>query len=102
MPVLDPLWLLLADADPSGSAPEPSPVPFWLGLPEDFWPAIFGVIVLGLVTLALVVLGFKVFDWLTPRIDVQKELAEKQNVAVAIVVAAIILGVCYVMAHVVR
>ena len=50
----------------------------------------------------LAVLGFKVFDWITPRMDIQKELAEKQNVAVAVVCGAIILGVCYLVATVVR
>jgi putative membrane protein len=106
MRVSDPLWLLmiLADAstEPSAPAPDPAaPLPS-LGLPETFWPGLFGTLVFGIVGLALAVLGFKVFDWLTPRIDVQKELAEKQNVAVAVVVAAVILGVCYVVAHVVR
>jgi putative membrane protein len=52
--------------------------------------------------IVLAVLGFKVFDWITPRMDIQKELAEKHNVAVAIVCGAIILGVCYVVATVVR
>jgi putative membrane protein len=50
----------------------------------------------------LAVLGFKVFDWITPRMDIQRELSEKDNVAVAIVCGAIILGVCYMVATVVR
>ena len=50
----------------------------------------------------LAILGFKVFDWITPRIDIQRELAEKHNVAVAIVCAAIILGISYVVASVVQ
>ena len=56
----------------------------------------------GLVTIALIIVGFKLFDWLTPRIDIQRELTENKNVAVAIVTAAVILGVCYVTAHVVQ
>lgn len=98
MRIVDPLWLLtlLADASTEPSAPP------GLGLPETFIPGLFGTLVFGAVGIALAVLGFKVFDWLTPRIDVQKELAEKQNVAVAVVVAAVILGVCYIVAHVVR
>ena len=35
-----------------------------------------------------------------PRLDVQKELAEK-NTAVAIVIAALLLGIAYIAAHVV-
>src|SRR5947209_4242169 len=46
----------------------------------------------------LMALGFKVFDWITPKIDLQKELAERQNIAVAIVIAAVILGVAIVVA----
>jgi Domain of Unknown Function (DUF350) len=43
-----------------------------------------------------------VFDWLNPRIDIQRELSEKNNLAVAIVVAAIVLGICFVVANVVN
>ena len=49
--------------------------------------------IFGLVGILLMVIGFKIFDWITPKIDIQKELAEKHNLAVAIVIAAIILGV---------
>ena len=35
----------------------------------------------------------RVFDWATPKIDIQKELTEKQNVAVALVIGAVLLGV---------
>ena len=70
-------------------------------LPETFWPGFIGAVLYGVLGLLLAVLGFKVFDWATPRIDVEKELTEKQNIAVAIVCAAIILGVSYVVATVV-
>jgi putative membrane protein len=59
-------------------------------------------VIFGVVGIALAVLGFKVFDWITPRINVQHELTEKNNTAVAIVCAAIILGVCYIVASVVH
>ena len=68
---------------------------------EKFWLGIVSALAFGLVGIFLALLGFKVFDWITPRIDVEKELAEKRNVAVAIVCAAVILGICYVVAHVV-
>ncbi len=45
-------------------------------------------------------MGFKIFDWLCPKIDVERELAEKHNIAVAIVIAAVILGVSLVVAAV--
>jgi hypothetical protein len=36
---------------------------------------------------------YKTFDWILPRIDVQRELGEKQNIAVAIVAAAVIISI---------
>ena len=51
----------------------------------------------GVVGIGLTLLGYKVFDWIMPKIDVQKELAENRNVAVAIVAAAVILAVSFVV-----
>lgn len=73
-----------------------------LTLPETFWPGFIGTIVFGATGLVLAILGFKIFDWISPRIDVQHELTEKQNIAVAIVCAAIILGISYIVATVVH
>ena len=82
---------------------EPVPVE---ELDPHFWNRLLRGVILsltfGILGIILTVLGFKVFDWVTPRIDIQKELAEKNNVAVAIVVAAIILGICYVVATTVQ
>ena len=50
-------------------------------------------ILFGIVGIGLTLLGYKVFDWILPRIDVQKELGEKHNIAVAIVAAAVIVAV---------
>ena len=58
-------------------------------------------IVFGVISIALMVLGFKAFDWITPEMKVEKELAEKHNVAVAIVIAAVILGVSLIIARIV-
>ncbi len=69
---------------------------------DHFWPGFVGAVLYGILGLALVLLGFKLFDWITPKMDIQKELAEKHNVAVAIVVAAILLGVCILVASVVH
>jgi putative membrane protein len=52
----------------------------------------------GLLGIGLVVLGFKIFDWLTPKLDIQHELGEKHNVAVAVLCAAIILGISIIVA----
>jgi len=55
------------------------------------WSLIYGV--LGIV---LTIAGYKIFDWITP-IDVEKELSERQNIAVAIVCAAVIIGIALVI-----
>jgi len=68
---------------------------------ERFWMGIVSALIYGFIGIFLALLGFKVFDWITPKIDVETELAEKHNTAVAIVCAAVILGICYLVAHVV-
>jgi uncharacterized membrane protein YjfL (UPF0719 family) len=77
-----------------------------MGLPEGFWEHLWGgfigTLIFGLIGIVLAILGFKAFDWITPRIDIQRELAEKNNLAVAIVVAAIVLGVCHIVAVAVK
>jgi len=57
-------------------------------------------VVFGLIGLGLLLVGYFLFDLLARRLDVQQELA-KGNVAVAIVVGALLLSVAYIAAHVV-
>lgn len=59
--------------------------------------ALLSSVTFGLVGIALTLFGYKMFDWLAPKIDVQEELAQKGNIAVAIVAAAVILGVAMVV-----
>jgi uncharacterized membrane protein YjfL (UPF0719 family) len=54
-------------------------------------------LIYGLIGIVLTIAGYKIFDWITP-IDVEKELGEKQNIAVAIVAAAVIIGIALVVA----
>ncbi|HET6248105.1 MAG TPA: DUF350 domain-containing protein [Tepidisphaeraceae bacterium] len=58
-------------------------------------------IVFGLIGILLMVAGFKAFDWITPQLNIEKELSEKHNLAVAIVMAAAILGISYIVAKIV-
>ena len=64
------------------------------------WPGPLLAVIYGLIGIILLIVGYKLFDWVTPQIHVQKELYEK-NTAVAIVIAALLLGVAYIVAHVV-
>ena len=65
------------------------------------WPGVAASFLYGLVGIVLLLLGYWLFELITPRIDVQKELTDK-NVAVGLVVAALLLGIAYVAAHVVQ
>jgi putative membrane protein len=50
----------------------------------------------GVLGIALLALGFKVFEWITPKLNVEEELA-KGNVAVAVMIASVILGVAAIV-----
>ena len=65
------------------------------------WPGPLVAFVYGLVGILLLILGYKLFDLITPQVHVQKELMQN-NTAVAIVVGALLLGIAYIVAHVVQ
>lgn len=69
-------------------------------LPHSLWNGVLGSLVFGAIGIVLLLVGYWLFDLVTPRIDVQKELCEK-NMAVAVVLAALLLGIAYVAAQVV-
>jgi putative membrane protein len=65
--------------------------------PEGPIEAVLAAVVFGLIGLAMLFIGYKVFDWLTPSLHIQKELAEK-NMAVAIVIATMLIGLSIIVA----
>ena len=71
-----------------------------LHLPEYFLGDLVSTVAFGLIAIVLVVVGYKVFDKLTPKLDFD-ELIHKGNVAMAIVIGSFILGLCHVVARVV-
>jgi putative membrane protein len=94
-------WLPLWAVEPVGTPAEPPAMPspeFW----SHMWEGFVGALILGLLGIVLAVLGFKVFDWITPRINIQHELGEKHNIAVAILMGAVVLGICHVIAAAVK
>ena len=78
-------WQGIADVVESGTR--------WPLRPDTIWLALLYVLLFGVLGIVLTAFGFKVFDWVLTRVDIERELAEKQNVAVAIVTAAVILAV---------
>jgi putative membrane protein len=65
--------------------------------PSGFAEALLSTVVFGALGIVLLFLGYKVFDWLTPNLHIEKELTEK-NLAVAIVIAAILISLGMIVA----
>ena len=64
--------------------------------PDSFGTALLATVVFGLVGIILAVIGFKLFDWVTP-FNLEKEMCENRNPAVGILCGAIVLGVCIIV-----
>ena len=59
---------------------------------------LFNAVIFSILGIIILTLAFVVIDKLTPSIDLWKEICEKQNMAVAIVVAAMFLGIAVIVA----
>jgi putative membrane protein len=70
-------------------------------IPDNFWVALTSSAVFGLIGLLLLIVGYKVFDWLTPGLHFQDEL-KKGNVAVAIVVSVLLASIAYIASNAIR
>jgi putative membrane protein len=82
---------LLAELETSGLLPWP---------PNTLWEAALATVIFGLIGIGLAVLGFKVFDRVTPG-NLEEEIIQKNNLSAAIMTAAFILGICVIIARVV-
>jgi uncharacterized membrane protein YjfL (UPF0719 family) len=69
-------------------------------LPEYFLGDITATLAFGLLAILLVIAGYKIFDIVLKRLDFDEEI-KKGNMAMAVVVGAFILGLCYVIGCVV-
>lgn len=74
---------------------------FAFALPDTFFPGIVASFVYGVIAIVFLIAGYKIFDWVCP-LDFNKELGENKNMAVAVVIAAFLLGIAYVIAHIVN
>jgi putative membrane protein len=68
--------------------------------PRTLMDAAGASLVFGVVGIVLLFVGYFLFDFLCRRIDIQEQL-NKGNMAVAVVVAAMLLAIAFVTAHVV-
>ena len=76
-------------------AAEAAPVPTWHA--QSLGQALLYMLLFAGVGIMAAVAGYKIFDKCTPG-DLNKEILEHRNVAAAIIAAAVILGVCIIIA----
>ena len=76
-------------------AADSTPVPSWHAqtLPQ----AVGNVLLFAVVGILAAIVGYKVFDKCTPG-NLTREILEHRNVAAALIAAAVILGVCIIIA----
>jgi uncharacterized membrane protein YjfL (UPF0719 family) len=83
-------------AAPSALAASPdAPVPTWHA--QTIGQALGYMLLFAATGIAAAIIGYKLFDLCTPG-DLNKEIIENKNMAAAIVAAAVILGVCIIIA----
>ncbi|HEY2951967.1 MAG TPA: DUF350 domain-containing protein [Verrucomicrobiae bacterium] len=71
------------------------PVSSWH--PDSLGSAAVATVVFGLIGIALAIAGFKLFDACI-KVNLEQEIGEKQNIAAAILCAAMILGISVIIA----
>ena len=65
--------------------------------PQNLWQALAYMLVFAATGIVAAIAGYKLFDKCTPG-DLNREILENKNIAAAIVAAAVILGVCIIIA----
>ncbi len=69
---------------------------------ETFWPGLVSTGVFGLLGIALVLLAICLFDKVSiAKVSLHDEL-KNGNMAVAVVLSSLILGMCFLITHLVR
>jgi uncharacterized membrane protein YjfL (UPF0719 family) len=76
-------------------AAESAPAPTWHA--QTLGQALLYMLLFAGIGIVAAIAGYKIFDKCTPG-DLTKEILEHRNVAAAIVAAAVILGVCIIIA----
>lgn len=71
-----------------------------LHMPDYFLGDLVSTVAFGIVAILLLILGYVAFDRLTPKLNFD-DLLNKGNIALAIVIGSFILGMCYIIGHVV-
>jgi putative membrane protein len=96
------MWRVAPGAVSAGTAPATGPGTPMLFAEHVSWNldmlgnSLLAAAAFGLLGIAMLALGFKVFEWITPKLHIEEELG-KGNTAVGIVVAAAIVGVALIV-----
>jgi putative membrane protein len=93
-----PAWLgiaILLLGAPWLTAAQPDAPATWHA--QTIGQALAYMLIFAAIGIAAAIAGFKLFDKCTPG-DLQKEILENKNIAAAIVAAAVILGICVIIA----
>jgi uncharacterized membrane protein YjfL (UPF0719 family) len=62
------------------------------------WKFIMNSIVFSFLGIFVFVVGFVLIDILTPKVQIWKEVVEKQNIAVAVLMGSVALGIAQIIA----
>jgi len=65
--------------------------------PEKIGMGLLATAIFGAVGIVFLMLSFKIFEWITPKLDVEQKLQDG-NIAVSVVVGALLIAVAIVMA----
>ena len=87
--------LLLFVAAPLFAADPVVPAATWHA--QSLAQAVLNMLLFVAIGIAAAIVGYKLFDKCTPG-DLSKEILENKNVAAAIIAAAVIIGVCIIIA----
>jgi uncharacterized membrane protein YjfL (UPF0719 family) len=77
--------------------PAVTTLPLSMPAPEPLWRLLLDASLFGIAGIVLLIIGYYVWELITPY-NLRRELHENKNVAVAIVVAAFIIGMAIVIA----
>jgi putative membrane protein len=64
---------------------------------RDLGAQVLSTVLFGLLGIVLAIVGFKLFD-IVVKFDLEREICEKQNLAVAILCGFMVLGICLIIA----